>query len=587
MVATNIHNSNNVAKHSRLRRGARSVKRHHKKAALIPLSIIVAACTLSVAAQIAYPPNRALPGTRLAGTVVSFNNSTAIKQTLAKLNQKPLVLKLGSDNYRVTPSEAGLSFASDQNVTKVLRYPLSQRLIPFSMFFQNKAFVQKSLAVSVNKSSLQKFATMIVNESNTKPVEGVITIQNGQVSEHPPQPGAQFTVNTIMTTLESLTGNLPPSLTIAGRPVLPAYDTTAVHTAAIQATGLTQPFTLHTNGTTYTIPATIVGSWLTFTPNPTTKAIDIGFDTAAIRDYLSSIAKQVYRSPTTTTVTLLDNKAASQQTGTQGAYLDTSAATSAIATALGQKATAATVSLASIVSPISYIHTYSATSAGMQALLNDWVVAHGDVTWGISIAELGGKNRSAGYNAGTSFMPASIYKLYVSYAAQSEISAGALDPNTITSTGQSVATCLDVMIIDSDNPCALAIADMVGWDTVTADAHVAGFTSTNISEDSISSTPSDTTLFLEKLAYGTLMDSTQTAALIGRMKQQIYRQGLPAGSNGATVADKVGFYGNYLHDAGVIYYPNSIYVISVFSDGGSWSQIANLASTISNYISTH
>ena len=506
---------------------------------------------------------------------------------MSRLDEKQLMLKLGGKSYNVSPNEAGLTFASDNNVAKVLDYPLSRRLIPFSLFFQDKAFIQKDLRVSTDKAKLTAFAAKLAAESNAQPIEGVITVANGQIAEHPPRPGVQFTAASIMTALKSLTGNLPPSITINGQPISPIYTAEAVQATVMQATELIKPFTITIDGSNYIVPAATVGTWLTFTPNSATKAIDIGFDSTAIKSYLGSIAKQAYRSSTTTIVTLLDNQEASRQSGVQGSYLDTTAGTSTIMAALAQKQTAATIALNTIASPIRYVHTYSTTSAGLQALLNDWVAAHGGVTWGISIAELGGKGRGAGYNSTTSFMPASIYKLYVSYTAQSEISDGALDPNTTTSTGQSVATCLDIMIINSDNACALAVADMVGWDTVTANAHAAGFTSTNLSADSISSTAHDTTLFLEKLADGTLMDSTQAAALLSRMEQQIYRQGLPAGSSGATVADKVGFNWDYLHDAGIIYYPSSTYAISVFSDGGSWSQIANLAATVSDYMSTH
>jgi len=130
-------------------------------------------------------------------------------------------------------------------------------------------------------------------------------------------------------------------------------------------------------------------------------------------------------------------------------------------------------------------------------------------------------------------------------SAQTRVAAGTLDPNSTTSTGQSVATCLDLMIINSDNNCAIAIGNMVGWSTINAETHAAGFTSTNVANGNESTTANDTTSYLVKLAMGTLMDPNQEADLINRMKQQIYRSGLPAGSPGSTVADKVGFIDDY------------------------------------------
>jgi beta-lactamase class A len=561
---------------------------HRKKVLLIIVGTIVLVCVLSVLVQLAYPSDRALPGTKLLGSFVSFQDSDRIRQALQKLDWQPLTLQLAGKTYKVTPHDAGLTFASSSNVTAVLRYPVAERFIPFSIFSQHKQAVQNHLLIHVNDPSrLQRLAAQLASESNAQPIEGVITVQNGQVVENPPKPGVQFTAEEIADKLQSLPANLPSRIIVTGQAVPPTYDAAAVQIAARQATDLIQPFTITIDTATFVAPAATVGSWLTFTPNQATKSIDIGFDGAAIKSYLIDVAKQIYQVPTRTTVTLLDNREASRKNGSVGHYLDTAAGATSIAAALSQKSSSATLTSNTIASPISYVYTYSATSAGLQALLDNWVKANPGVKWGISIAELGGKDRSASYDAGASFMPASIYKLYVSYTAQTEIAAGTLDPGASTATGQSVATCLDIMIINSDNPCAHAIADMVGWDTVTANAHAAGFTSTNLSADSLSSTPGDTTLFLEKLANGSLMDGTQTAALLSRMEQQIYREGLPAGSSGATVADKVGFYGDYLHDAGIVYYPGNTYVVSVFSYGGSWGQIADLGNTISSYMQTH
>jgi beta-lactamase class A len=563
------------------------VKRRYKQMVVLLIGLSLELCVLCVVVQIVYPRDRALPGTRLAGASVAFENKAAVTGALQRLDKQSFVVQLGSKKYRVTPQSAGLSFANTVDTRQVLGYPTLQRLLPFSLFFQGKASIQDKLRVRSDQVSFQKFASKLTTESNVQPIEGVIDVQSGHVTEHPPQPGIQFTPTEVTAVLEKLSGKLPSSIVIAGQPIAPNYDAAAVHTAAVQANDLIKPFAIIIGTTTTTVSADTVGSWLTFTPNPTTKDIAVGIAKPAVTGYVNGIAKSFYRLPTTTVVTLLDNQPLSQQTGIQGSQLDTTATATAIITALSNKQTTATVALSPISSPVSYVDTYSATSAGLQAVLNNWLAANANVQWGISIAEVDGKNRSAGYHADTSFEPASIYKLYVSYTVQSQIAAGTLDANTITSTGQSIATCLDVMIINSDNPCAQALGTMVGWNAVTADAHAAGFSNTNLSANITSSTANDTTSYLGKLAHGSLMDGTQTTALINRMKRQIYRQGLPAGSSGATVADKVGFYSNYLHDAGIIYYPNGTYVISVFSSGGSWSQIANLAKTVSDYMNSH
>ena len=63
--------------------------------------------------------------------------------------------------------------------------------------------------------------------------------------------------------------------------------------------------------------------------------------------------------------------------------------------------------------------------------------------------------------------------------------------------------------------------------------------------------------------------------LIGAMKRNIYRQGIPSGTS-ATVANKVGFLWNLLHDASIVYSPKGTYVLVILTDGSSWGNIAQL-----------
>jgi len=71
------------------------------------------------------------------------------------------------------------------------------------------------------------------------------------------------------------------------------------------------------------------------------------------------------------------------------------------------------------------------------------------------------------------------------------------------------------------------------------------------------------------------------------MKTQVYRQGIPAGSEGAVVADKVGFLEDgTLNDVGIVYGKNSTYVLSVLSTGSSWASIANVATAVYDFMNS-
>jgi beta-lactamase class A len=67
--------------------------------------------------------------------------------------------------------------------------------------------------------------------------------------------------------------------------------------------------------------------------------------------------------------------------------------------------------------------------------------------------------------------------------------------------------------------------------------------------------------------------------MLGAMKRNIYRQGVPAGASGQ-VADKVGFLWGLLHDSAIVYSPSGTYVLVVLTDGSSWRAIADLTREI-------
>jgi hypothetical protein len=64
------------------------------------------------------------------------------------------------------------------------------------------------------------------------------------------------------------------------------------------------------------------------------------------------------------------------------------------------------------------------------------------------------------------------------------------------------------------------------------------------------------------------------------MSRQIYRKAFPADVSGATVYDKVGFYGSAWHDAAIVDNGTTKYVLVVLTENASPSTIAELAKQI-------
>lgn len=228
------------------------------------------------------------------------------------------------------------------------------------------------------------------------------------------------------------------------------------------------------------------------------------------------------------------------------------------------------------------------TNTSLQATLESWIKTHG-TGYQVSVQEIGGSGRVAGYKSSQQTVLASTYKIFVAYAAYKQAEAGLLSLATPVYMGQSIETCISKAIIQSDNECAKAVGKYIGWPKVeemVAATGVENIILDNYNPDgSFNGDKMGSALeigkFLRQLQGGSLLNTTYTSRLLGYMKQQVYRSGVPAGSSGAVVADKVGFLGGYTHDAAIVYGPKSTYYVVIMSDlGNNWANIKSLAAVI-------
>lgn len=223
-------------------------------------------------------------------------------------------------------------------------------------------------------------------------------------------------------------------------------------------------------------------------------------------------------------------------------------------------------------------------SSHIQAIIDGWNAKHSGINAAVVFRELNGAMRTAGTNADKQFFAASLYKLNVAHFVYSKIESGAINPNAYVVNGKTYAQCLKDMIVVSDNDCPESIAAVWGWNSIHAFTRSNGFGQTSLQNGIIKATATDTAELLSRLQAGTLVNSSHRDELLGYMKQQIWRNGIPAGSSNSTVADKIGEYSTFVHDAAIVYGPKSTYTLVVLSDGGSYANIAELAREISNFV---
>ncbi len=223
------------------------------------------------------------------------------------------------------------------------------------------------------------------------------------------------------------------------------------------------------------------------------------------------------------------------------------------------------------------------SSNGLYNLVETFAKTHGGL-YKVAAVEIGGDNRSAFYQADDAIVTASTYKVFVAYIALQKIEQGKLKMDSPTSMG-TVDYCMQRMILVSDNACAVAVGDKIGWREMHNIARAEGFSRTSLisSNGHLYSTARDEVKLLYKLQNGNLINADHTKYLFDLMKRQVYRTGIPAGSSGAIVADKVGFLGAYNHDMGIVYGSKATYALTILTSGSSFANIKLLTSQINDF----
>jgi beta-lactamase class A len=222
-------------------------------------------------------------------------------------------------------------------------------------------------------------------------------------------------------------------------------------------------------------------------------------------------------------------------------------------------------------------------SAELNNLMSSWAAQNKNQQWGIYLHQLRGGDATASYQPDQRFYPASIYKLLILETLFKKTPYAGW--NKGLSNGMTITKCVDRMIRYSDNNCGVALGSYAGWTPATNQLKSLGLTNTalNTSDTQLHTTAGDVAKYLEYF-YGdsTYPDAKQFALNV--MSQQVYRSGIPAGSSGCTVYDKIGDLNGFKHDAGVVDCPDTTYILVVMSKGGSYKQIANIASQLHQVI---
>lgn len=242
------------------------------------------------------------------------------------------------------------------------------------------------------------------------------------------------------------------------------------------------------------------------------------------------------------------------------------------------------VSALPLVSSAVEIKSVPDNSQPLQALLSSWAAAHPAQQWGIDVRQLNGGASKASHNPNQQFFPASIYKLLVMGSLLGKLPYSEWD-KTIDKSGPTYAACVDRMIRHSDNPCGVAIGRFVGWKNADINLKNIGLSNTRLSgdADSLHTTAADVSLYLQEFYTDNRYPQAKQSVMTS-MSRQIYKKGIQAGSPGCTVYDKIGDLDGVRHDAAIVECPDSAYILTILSRGGSYAQIADLSQRVNTVL---
>ena len=534
--------------------------------------------------QLGYPNDRTLPFAKVADVSVgSLTEREAIDHLFRTYSTAELVVTAGDVTVKTTADRAGVLIDFEKAANAVSRYPWWQRMVPYSLFYK-AAVINAKPQIALDDALAEQFAQEFKKRCDISVNEAVVVIQGSEAVLKPGTNGRECDKGDIKKSLaRAVLDGAKATVAIAPKQLYPQKTNHVATQQFQQARALiNSAITVSISDKKTVIPKEVLAAWVVFIDDLAKGIHGVELNRAAIRDYVKGLNTGAYVAPFPTDVYTIDGRETRRELGRAGRDLNLDKTTDAIIAALTDKKTDTIIAaLVDIEPPLRYLHNYSQSQQGLERLLVDIAAEKGN--YGITVMELGGKGRTASVNGTRMYVNASTYKLFVAYVVLKELESGRLTWDDVITGGLTVRQCFEEMIVRSANRCALAYKARFGAHTIVAKMHELGFTSLEYNT-TWWSTPNDMTQYFKKLERGELLQGESRDFLLSLLKRQVWRDGIPAGVRGITVADKVGLLDSYLHDMGIIYSPNGTYILTIMTSGGSYSGMADVARRVEQFL---
>lgn len=550
---------------------------------------------LLVAVQVALPwENLPLYTTIDGRDVGGLSKSDAVKQLNEAYKNLPVKLYFGSNTtpYK-QPHTTDLGIAVDTTAqVEAKMYPFWLRLVPTSLWWAHTVTGSASPSYTRDADKAKEYVKRELGKScNITPQNASVEYKDKKLQVVPAVDGGSCDLGDVEKAIEAVS----PRLNGTGLRVAMDEKPAKIHDKAAvdlidDLTEKTKDVSIKADDATVDIPQETLLSWLDFDASGDSIKPSINLKRAS--DFFDKkLVPKVAIAAGVTKVTTMDFSEISRSNGATGRTLDSGATVELLNKWLKDDGVELVSKTKEVPPAVQYTRKYSPTDKGLSALIAHFAESHSG-SFGVSLIEItGSKHRHAAYQDTKQFRTASTYKLFVAYSTIKRIERTNKpwhwsDKITAGGVTKTIESCVEVMIVVSDNACGEALLDKIGFREITDDIqHDIGLSHSSFMGQYIMTTAGDLTTFVGELYAGHLMNSSNTKKLIGYMKRNVYRQGIPAGAKG-TVADKVGFLPDpndgiwYYNDAAIVYGPTGTYALSIMTKGSSWATIAELTRQI-------
>lgn len=536
---------------------------------------------LVIVGQLLYPSDRTLPFARVAGEPFGMQSRQAV-ETMFKDTFSSLRSEVKVDNQAVTRlavKDIGATLDVAKSSEPVFEYSWWQRLVPFSFLAIHPQ--ANDLEVTFDDAKLTKALEERRDILQAKPRQATIVIEDDKARIQPEKAGAIVEIASLERAVKKAQYAADREIVLEPRGTTEAPTRTksdksvqAVYRAA--KTALKKPLTLqYGEGESATVEPTVFGTWLTVREQEDS-TLTLGYDEAKITEHLNTAYGEKVNKPAgVTKVQTLDGVETGRTPGAIGLAIDGGGSAAAIGEGvLGKGEHSATIAMKEVPPREEFNRQYTSTPRGVAAYTHD-ISESGDIAISLVSPQV-----TAGGKAGQSMTAASTYKLFVAVMVLHKIDAGDIK-NDESIAGATVSACLDKMIVQSDNPCAEALVEKLKRRDINEFFYSRGYSkgTTFTHPETAKATAADLTKLLQDIDAAKDIKPESRERLLGLMRRQQYRQGIPAGSS-ASVADKVGFLGGVLNDAATVEHPRGKYHLTVLTNGQSWAKIAEITRKI-------